>query len=189
LLFEYPTTCIALIWKFDTSLLDALLNMHMKLLPTNFFNNHHRILLPIPLSTSYLCYARDDCVFALFDFLGPEFLRLQGGGFGIAGALWIGGPFPKLLRCSSDFLMFSLYFKACCATFFECDERFHSYFTKRRGHGWRDTDMRSREEVREEGHMGTARAKQVSGTRWHLYFCMKSLPFDGFDSYFNNTAA
>ena len=49
--------------------------------------------------------------------------------------------------------------------------------------------MRSREEVREEGHMGTARAKQVSGTRWHLYLCMKSLPFDGFDSYFNNTAA
>lgn len=37
MLFEYPTTCIALIWKFDTSLLDALLNMHTKLLPTNFF--------------------------------------------------------------------------------------------------------------------------------------------------------
>jgi len=101
----------------------------------------------------------------LFDFLGPEFSRLQGGGFGIAGASWIGGPFPKLLRCSSDFLIFSLYFKACCATFFKYDERFHFYLTKRRGHGWRDKDMRSREVLREEGHMGTARAKQVSGTR------------------------
>jgi len=66
LLFEYLTTCIALIWKFDT-LLDALLNMHVKLLPTNFFNNHHRILLPTPLSASYLCYARDDFVFAFLN--------------------------------------------------------------------------------------------------------------------------
>jgi len=47
--------------------------MHTKLLPTNFFNNHHRILLPTPLSTSYLCYAHDDFVFALFNFFGPEF--------------------------------------------------------------------------------------------------------------------
>ena len=47
--------------------------------------------------------------------------------------------------------------------------------------------MRSRKDAGEERYMGTARAKQVSGMRWHLYFCMESLPFDGFDSCFNNT--
>ena len=54
-------------------------------------------------------------------------------GFGIAGASWIGGPFPKLFRCSSGFLMFALYFKVCCVAFFKYDERFHFYFTKRGG--------------------------------------------------------
>jgi len=83
--------------------------------------------------------------------------------------------------------MFAFYFKARCVTLLDAMSDFT--FILQRGHGWRDENIRSRKEVREERYMGMIRAKQVSGMRWHLHFCMKSLPFDGFDSCFNNTAA